>query len=165
MNPFGFLKIKSEANILKFFIAHLIFLFSSLSLQASEQEWVSYSWNLEIALSRLPSCLMVASQPLKKEDIIPIFKELDKMKPHEVRKSDVSDASTDSTMSGTSNASHEYVEAMQEALDFCFDKKSSTTTQLENRDAFIQLLNSLEPEVDPIVFQKGIELIADRLSN
>lgn len=146
------------------FLVILHIILSSFSVYASDKDWVVYNWDLELALSRMPSRLLVADHPFKKEDVMLIFNELDKMKPRESRKSNISeDDSSGSRESLISTSSQESVEGMEEVLQICFESEPSTKTQLENRHSFIEILHSLEKEIDPVVFQKGVELIATHL--
>lgn len=149
--------------MIKFLIISSISMVIS-SAYASDKDWVVYDWELELTLSRIPSSLANGGHSFTDNEIMPIFGKLAKMKPRDTvvdSKGDDSDIS--STGSRTSTLSHEYVEAMEELISTTFNFEKPTADQEKNRHSFIVALHSLEDKVDPIVFQKGLELIANTL--
>lgn len=133
------------------------------SAYASDRDWVVYDWDLELTLSRIPSSLANASHPFTEDEIMPIFNKLAKMKPRDTVAESKGDDSDGSIESKDSTASQEYVEAMEELISTTFNFEKPTPDQEKNRHSFIEVLHSLENKIDPVVFQKGVELIANSL--
>ncbi|CAO5676345.1 MAG: hypothetical protein HEEMFOPI_02014 [Holosporales bacterium] len=158
--------------MLKFLIISSFYVFSSIShATATEISWVVYNWDLELRLSQIPSMLLNASHPFGKDDVLPVFDEIQKMKSSSVvlesKKDDSERSSSNSSMESvsTTSSSHEYVDALEEIVYLTFNFEGQTAEQKNNRKSFIEVLHSLEDQIDPVVFQKGVELIANQLNN
>lgn len=125
----------------------------------------SGDWDLNLAVERMTNRLL-GDTPIDQEDVEEIFEKIlvtQSEQPTE-RKSDESQNSKESDITTSSHSSREMVDEMEDFIDDFFEEPLRTPEQLQVRKDFINMLHYLEDKIPLFAFQKGIGMIAEKLS-
>ena len=122
-------------------------------------------WDLNFAVERMTNQLL-GDAPIDRDDVEDIFEKIlvtQSEQPTE-RKSDESQNSKESDITTSSHSSREMVDEMEDFIDDFFEEPLRTPEQLQVRKDFINMLHYLEDKIPLSAFQKGIGMIAEKLS-
>lgn len=122
-------------------------------------------WDLNFAVERMTNQLL-GDAPIDRDDVEEIFEKILVTQSDQLteRKSDGSQNSKESDITTSSHSSREMVDEMEDFIDDFFEEPLRTPEQLQVRKDFINMLHYLEDKIPLSAFQKGIGMIAEKLS-
>ena len=120
-----------------------------------------FNLDLDLKIKHINSSLF-AGNDITSDSIRSLFNEVAKEEEH--HKSRESDESNESLSTNSSASSVEMVNGLEIILDDFYTEPYKSPNHLRIRENFIAILHSLEKEINPFVFERGIVMIAESLS-
>lgn len=142
---------------------HFVFVLIFVALTSVAQG--ATDWDLNFAVERMANQLL-GDSPIDREDVENIFTKIlvnqsEQLTEH---KRDKNQNSKESYIIISTHSSTEIVGGMENFIDDFFEDPFRTPEQLQVRKDFINMLHYLEDKVPQFAFQKGVKMIAEKLS-